>query len=109
LEKDARLEARARGRNEQEVTLVCPPGASPAAWALSRAPTPDAPFRTDWHAERGTGRRPEELVLAAVVPKSPFVRARVYFVDGGVATPRVSTGGATAVDSRPTSWFEAPT
>ena len=107
--QDARIEARPRGANEMEVNLLCPPGARPTAWALSLATDPDAPFRSDWHAERGTGRRPAELPLSAVVPRSPTLRARVYFVDGSVAAPRTSLGGATAVNPRPTSWFEAPT
>jgi DNA modification methylase len=108
-EREARLTARPRNATEMEVTLLCPPEARPAAWALSLAADPNAPFRSDWHAERGTGRRPAELPLTAVVPQSTAVRARVYFVDGSVATPRASLAGATMVDSRPTSWFEAST
>jgi len=107
--QEARLEARPRGATEMEVTLSCPPAARPTAWALSLATDLDAPFRSDWHAERGTGRRPAELPLTAVLPKSAAVRARVYFVDGRLATPRTSLAGATRGNPRPTSWFEAPT
>jgi hypothetical protein len=64
------------------------------------------------------------LPLTAVVARAPFVRARVYFVDGKVALPETSlftsshqpgaplTGSGvldeTAPFAEPTSWFEAP-
>ncbi|HMJ50924.1 MAG TPA: DNA methyltransferase [Polyangiaceae bacterium] len=113
------LAARPRGATEMEVILRCPPETRPIAWALDLGNRPEAPFRSDWHAERGTGRRPADLTLTAVVPKSPVVRARVYFVDGSVATPRatlvagvsmpdVGASHATAPGTEPTSSFEAP-
>jgi adenine-specific DNA-methyltransferase len=107
--QDATIEARPSGAHEMEVTLVLPAGARPTAWALSLAADPKAPFRSDWHAERGTGRRPAELPLTAIVPKAHTLRARVYFVDGRIAAPRTSFAGATALHPRPTSLFEAPT
>jgi hypothetical protein len=120
----AELVARPRGPSEMEVTLRCARGARPMAWSLDLARDPGAPFRPDWHAERGTGRRPADLLLTAVVPASSVVRARVYFVDGKVATPRaslatipetrsattdLSVSPATGPSAGPTSSFEAPT
>jgi hypothetical protein len=121
----AELLARAHGSSEMEITLRCPPDTQPVAWALAPATDHGAPFRSVWHAERGAGRRPAELALKAIVPKSPAVRARVYFLDGKVATPSTSlataseprsagTSGdelgdtrATASGALPTSSFEA--
>jgi hypothetical protein len=117
----ADLIARPRGATEMEVTLRCPVETRPIAWSLDLASPPDAPFRADWHAERGTGRRPREVALVAVVPRSPSMRARVYFADGKVATPHASLATAsrdradeldispaTAPGAGPTSSFEAP-
>ncbi|HMJ52969.1 MAG TPA: DNA methyltransferase [Polyangiaceae bacterium] len=98
------------GASDVEVTLCCPPGTRPIAWALDVTNGEEAPFRADWHAERGTGRRPTPLALTAIVPKSPLLRARVYFVDGKVATlrPHLGTERATASAAGPTASFEAP-
>lgn len=123
----AELVARSHGASDIEIKLHCPPDARPIAWALDwTQETGAAPFRTCWHAERGTGRRPRELAVTAIVPRSPVIRARIYFVDGTVATPHVSL--ATEAETRsdvastqelapdhttapgvgPTATFEAP-
>jgi DNA modification methylase len=122
----AELNVRARGVSEIEIGLHCPPETQPIAWALDTTNGSQSHFRSDWHAERGTGRRPAELALTAILPRSPVVRARVYFVDGKVATPSASlapsvetpssmtpthdlgTARATATGSGPSSSFETP-
>jgi DNA modification methylase len=102
----AELLARAHGSSEMEITLRCPPDTQPVAWALAPATDHGAPFRSVWHAERGAGRRPAELALKAIVPKSPAVRARVYFLDGKVATPSTSLATASEPHSAGTSGDE---
>jgi adenine-specific DNA-methyltransferase len=116
----ARLDARPCGGKEMEVTLSCASEARPIAWALSLNGSTGAPFRTNWHAERGTGRRSAALTMTALVPRVQHVRARVDFVDGTLATPHVALSFSAdnrdeegAVDttlpgSGPTSCFEAP-
>jgi DNA modification methylase len=99
--------ARPAGDDSMEVSLACAEGDEPIAWALDLEPAPRRPFRADWHAERGTGRAPTPLARVAVVPRSPRLGARVYFVDGKVATASVSC--ATSGRRRPTSQLEAPT
>jgi adenine-specific DNA-methyltransferase len=103
----ATITVRAKGDEGVEVSLSCAAGAEPIAWALELEPRENRPFRTDWHAERGTGRRPTPLARTAVLPRSHRVRARVYFVDGKVAM--ASATCATADRSEPTSFIEAPT
>jgi DNA modification methylase len=113
---DARLEARPRGAAEMDVVLRCGAETRPIAWAVTTDGAAGSPFRPTWHAERGTGRTPGELPNKVTVPRAPLVRARVYFVDGKVATPStslapesdVSASHATAPSPGPTSWFEAP-
>ena len=96
--------ARALDYERIEVSLSVPSGSEPVAWALdTRAGTPL--FRADWHAERGTGRRPHPLPLAAILPRASSVRARVYFVDGKVAT--ASWAHATQPRPEPMSASEA--
>lgn len=102
----ARIELRGCGKERMEVSLSWSAGAEPIAWALSLDRSKHGPFKTDWHAERGTGRRPTELATTALLPRSPFVRARVYFVDGRVALAETSF---TAGRAELTSVFEAPT
>jgi hypothetical protein len=106
LPGDARIDARGRGREELEVSLTCPTGAEPVAWAIDGCPAPGRPFRVDWRAERGVGRRPAELPMTAVVRRSPRIAARVYFVDGKVAT--ATTSLATHERNEPRSSLEAP-
>jgi hypothetical protein len=113
---DAKLQASPHGATEMEVVLKCPKDARPIAWALSTTGGAGSPFRTTWHAERGTGKSPSELPRKVVVPRASLVRARVYFIDGKVATPSTSlapesgviASDATAPSPGPTSWFEAP-
>jgi DNA modification methylase len=113
---DAKLHATPHGATEMEVVLRCRADAGPIAWALATVGGAGTPFRTTWHAERGTGRSPSELLRKIVVPRAPLVRARVYFVDGKVATPStslapesdVSASHATAPSPGPTSCLEAP-
>jgi len=95
------------GEMQMKVSLVCRTGTEPVAWALSLEPERGAPFRTDWHAERGTGRKPAELPLVAVVPRSRVVVARVYFVDGKVA--HLDAILATERRPEPTSLIGTPT
>jgi hypothetical protein len=104
---EAAIEARRHGRDQIEVSLTCPRGTEPVAWSLDRSPAPGKPFHVDWHAERGTGRKPAELPLSAVVERSTRVGARVYFVDGKVATAVATL--ATREQSEPRSSLEAPT
>jgi DNA modification methylase len=121
----AALEVRPLGNDAMQVTLSCRSPASPIAWTLSTSPR-DAPFFAAWHAERATGKRAPEMARSAVLARAPFVRARVYYVDGKVAALETSfsttsdshpgakmasdgKGGETAPPAQPTSWFEAPT
>jgi DNA modification methylase len=103
----AEIAVRPEGDAHIEVSLDCAAGAEPIAWSIDLHPKKDVPFRTDWHAERGTGRRPAPLPRLVVLPRSPRVRARVYFVDGKVATASASC--ATTNRRQPTSMLEAPT
>jgi DNA modification methylase len=96
----AKLSVRSLGASEMKVTLRCPTGTSPVAWALDVTPRTGAPFRCDWHAERGTGRRAVPLPMTAVVPMSPVIHARVYFVDGTLATPSASLAPVAELPSR---------
>src|SRR5262249_38587789 len=102
----AEIAVRPEGDAHIEVSLDCGAGAEPIAWSIELHAKKDGPFRADWHAERGTGRRPAPLPRLVVLPRSPRVRARVYFVDGKVATASASC--ATANRPRPTSMLEAP-
>ena len=104
----AKLAVRSHGASEMQVTLRCPPDAHPVAWALDSTPGSAGPFRCGWHAERGTGRRPAPLALTALVPKSPSVRARVYFVDGTLATARASFADADSRSSAIAGQGDAP-
>jgi DNA modification methylase len=121
----ATLDVRAAARDAMHVTLSCASHDSPVAWALSTSPR-GAPFCVEWHAERATGKRGAEMLRTALIPRAPFVRARVYFLDGRVATPEASfstasdshpgakwtsdgKGAETPPPAEPTSWFEAPT
>jgi hypothetical protein len=101
------IEVRPLGAGQMEVALACRSGTEPTAWAISVEPRRGRTFRADWHAERGTGRRPTELPLTAVLPRSQRVQARVYFVDGKVAIANASL--ATDARREPTSLAEAPT
>lgn len=105
--EEGALEVRALGAEQMEVSLRCRDGSEPTAWALCLEPRRGRPFRTDWHAERGTGQKPAALPLTVVLPRSRRVQARVYFVDGKVAV----ADGSLATDGRPepTSLVEAPT
>jgi DNA modification methylase len=113
---EARLQASPHGATEMEVVLRCRADARPTAWAIATGGDAGSAFRPTWHAERGTGRSPGELPNKVIVPRAPLVRARVYFVDGTVATPStslapetdVSASHATAPSPGPTTWFEAP-
>ncbi len=104
---EAGIEVRRQGRDQIEVSLTCPRGTEPVAWAIDRSPAPGKPFHVDWRAERGTGRKPAELPLSAIVERSTRVGARVYFVDGKVATAVATL--ATRERSEPRSSLEAPT
>jgi DNA modification methylase len=97
-----RIEARAVGPEEMDVELFCRGKQVPLGWALSTSEK--EPFCVDWHAERGTGRRPAELCRVAHMRRSPVVAARVYFADGtiGEASARLTT----AKDTRPMGWLE---
>ena len=84
------IEVRPLG-SEVEVELQCPAESVPVAWALSFSDK--NPFRVDWHAERGTGRRRADLCRVARVPRGRVIRARAYFVDGtiGETSARLAT------------------
>ncbi|MET0596154.1 MAG: hypothetical protein ABW133_25890, partial [Polyangiaceae bacterium] len=104
--------------------LSCAAATRPIAWSLSIAGREGEPFFAQWHAEQATGKRAPEMPRTAVLPRAPFVRARVYFADGKVASPHTTLstsdshpgaknagGGAhdeTGRTAEPTSWFEAP-
>jgi DNA modification methylase len=103
----AEIAVRPRGDAHVEVTLACAAGAEPVAWSVDLEPEQGRPFRAAWHAERGTGRRPAPLARVAILPRSARVQARVYFVDGKVATASASC--ATANLHEPTTLLEAPT
>jgi DNA modification methylase len=94
-------------RNWMEVTLRCADGPLPVAWALSRTRPRAGRFRVDWHAERGSGKRPADLPRVALLPRAASVHARVYFVDGtmGFASASLATGAR----AEPRSLVEAPT
>src|SRR6185436_13095843 len=62
-----RIEARPCGSGRMKVSLHCARGKEPIAWALCLDRSKAGPFRTDWHAERGSGRRPVELVTQVVL------------------------------------------
>jgi len=87
------------------VTFACPSGSEPIAWALCLDES--EPFRADWRAERGSGRKPTELPRLAIVPRAETVRARIYFVDGKIANAMASL--TTDDRSQPTSCTEATT
>lgn len=122
-DEPAKLEARAIDERDMQITLSCASAARPIAWSLSTRGRADEPFFAEWHAEQGTAKRAPEMSRTAVLPRAPFVRARVYFVDGKVATPHTSlppsdsqhgaknaanaTHGETGRGAEPTSWFEA--
>jgi len=105
--EEAALELRRTDESQMQVSLACRSGTQPVAWALCLEPTRGRPFRTHWHAERGTGRRPAELALVATVPAARQVQARVFFVDGKVAI--VDASLATAEGREPNTFIEAPT
>jgi DNA modification methylase len=85
---------------EVEVELQCSSGSMPVSWALSFSGK--NPFRVDWHAERGTGRRPADLCRVARVPRARVIRARAYFVDGTLG--ETSARLATAKRNEPMGW-----
>jgi len=101
----ARLEVHPHGSEQMEVLLECDGGVEPIAWTVSLEPRSTGTFRADWHAERGTGRRPAELARRAVLPRVAEIGARVYFVDGSIADAR---GFATAHEREPTWMVEGP-
>jgi len=101
------LDVRPAGAGEMQVTLRCPEGALPVAWAVSRTAPRGRAFRVDWHAERGLGRKPADLPRVAILPRSTSAHARVYFVDGKIAFASASL--ATGARPEPISLSEAPT
>jgi hypothetical protein len=94
------IEVRPLGESEVEVELKCSGTSPPLAWALSLSAR--NPFGVDWHAERGTGRRPVDLCRVARVPRSRVVRARAYFVDGSIG--EASARCTTAKHDGPMGW-----
>jgi hypothetical protein len=106
-QRKVRLDVLPSGGGKMQVRLRCPEDSLPVAWAVSRTRPRAGKFRIDWHAERGLGRKPTDLPMVAVLPRSTSVHARVYFVDGKMAVASASL--ATGVRAEPTTLSEAPT
>jgi DNA modification methylase len=97
-----RIEARPLDAADMEIELFHRDEAVPLAWALSLSAR--TPFRIDWHAERGTGRRPAPLCRVARVPRSSNIAARAYFADGTFG--EASTELTTSNGEGPMRWAE---